>query len=93
MQSTLQSHHKRAFFFLAALLFTCFLSGSAFLSQHEAEPLLAGQGVSAQFQLSKWHESLAGSRSDSDVYYLSPDEWNPDSMWAEEAKALLSLVS
>jgi hypothetical protein len=75
----LPHYQRRAVFIMILVLSLAYISGKAFLQQHKPEQLIAGPGVSACFQLSKWHPDLLGTRSDSKVFYLSPQAMNLDS--------------
>jgi hypothetical protein len=68
------SHRPRAWILVAATLLVTAAAGRIFLSMHEAEPIVAGPGVSQQKMLGDYVPSIAGSPADTPVFILEGAE-------------------
>ena len=70
---TIQSNKSAAGFTVAAVVLSV-VSGSIFLSMREAEPIIAGPGVTKQHMLSEYNPNLAGSQGDTPVFELAGEK-------------------
>ncbi|WP_197435219.1 succinylglutamate desuccinylase/aspartoacylase domain-containing protein [Nitratireductor arenosus] len=67
-------HRPRALLLIAAAAATAIASGAMFLSMHEAEPIVAGPGVTSQKMLSDYVPAMAGTPADTPVFILEGAE-------------------
>ncbi|PSM20152.1 succinylglutamate desuccinylase [Nitratireductor sp. StC3] len=67
-------HRPRAYLLAAAAAAAAIASGAVFLSMHEAEPIVAGPGVTSQKMLSDYVPAMAGTPADTPVFILEGAE-------------------
>lgn len=70
----MKRENYRGLIILGFAVLIMIISGRSFLSMHEFEPIVAGQGVTEQKMLSDYFSGLKGTPGDTEVYVLKGEQ-------------------